>query len=86
MAEDRYPLHVVVYTEPGSVACEQVKQFLKARKIDFDEKDILQDLSAVRELRNLGHMIVPVTRVGTDVIVGFDREALEAHFGPAPSP
>jgi len=85
MEQDRYPLHVVVYTEPGSVACEQVKQFLRARHIHFDEKNISQDLSAIGELRQLGHLTVPVTRVGTEFIVGYDHDALERHFGAAPS-
>lgn len=81
MKREPYPLHVIVYTEPGCAGCEQVKKFLHARGIDFIEKDLFQDLTAVKELRELGHLTVPVTRVGTDVIVGFDREALEKRFG-----
>ncbi len=77
----KFPLQVVVYTEPGCAGCEQVKKFLRVREIGFIEKDIFQDLSAVKELRDLGHVTVPVTRVGTEVIVGFDLAALEAHFG-----
>jgi len=85
MEQDRNPLHVVVYTEPGSVACEQVKQFLRARHIDFDERDITQDPSAIGELRQIGHVTVPVTRVGTEFIIGYDQEALVRYFGAAPS-
>lgn len=85
MEHERYPIHVIVYTEPGCAGCEQVKSFLRARHIEFIEKDIFQDLTAVAELRRLGHMTVPVTRVGSDVIVGFDREALEQHFGRQPA-
>ena len=81
MKREPYPLKVIVYTEPGSAGCEQVKKFLHARGIDFIEKDIFQDLTAVSELRQLGHLTVPVTRVGNDVIVGFDLGALEEHFG-----
>lgn len=81
MAHERYPLHVVVYTQPGCAGCEQVKKFLQARDIDFIEKDILQDLTALGELRALGHVTVPVSRVGADVIVGFDLVALERRFG-----
>jgi glutaredoxin len=81
MEHERFPLRVIVYTEPGCAGCEQVKKFLRARHVQFIEKDILQDLTAVNELRRLGQVTVPVTRVGDDVIVGFDREALEQHFG-----
>jgi glutaredoxin len=85
MSHERYPLHVVVYTQPGSAGCDQVKKFLHERDIDYIEKDILQDLTALGELRQMGHQTVPVTRVGTNVIVGFDLDALEQQFGPAPS-
>jgi glutaredoxin-like protein NrdH len=85
MERERYPLKVIVYTEPGCAGCEQVKKFLHARKIDFIEKDIFQDLTAVSELRRLGHVTVPVTRVGTEVIVGFDLGALERQFGVVPA-
>jgi glutaredoxin-like protein NrdH len=85
MPTDRFPLQVVVYTEPGCAGCEQVKKFLRARKIGFIEKDILQDLTAVKDLRQLGHLTVPVTRVGADVIVGFNLEELERHFGATPA-
>jgi glutaredoxin 3 len=84
MAKNWFPLHVVVYTEPGSVRCEQVKEFLRVRDIPFVDKDITQDLTAVGELREIGHLTVPVTRVGQDVIVGYDEAALEHHFGAAP--
>jgi glutaredoxin-like protein NrdH len=86
MEHQRYPLHVVVYTEPGCAGCEQVKKFLRARHIEFIEKDIFQDPTAVNELRRLGPMTVPVTRVGNDVIVGFDLLALEQHFGRVSTP
>lgn len=85
MNHDRYPLHVVVYTEPGCAGCEQVKKFLRERKIPFIEKDIFQDMTAIKELRDLGHVTVPVTRVGSEVIVGLDLGALERRFGPAPA-
>jgi glutaredoxin len=82
MEHQRYPLHVVVYSQPGCAGCDQVKKFLQARDIDYIEKDILQDWGAVNELRAMGHVTVPVTRVGTEVIVGFDLDELERIFGP----
>ena len=53
MAHERYPLHVVVYTQPGSAGCDQVKKFLNDRDIDYIEKDILQDLTALNGWRNV---------------------------------
>jgi glutaredoxin len=84
MPKNWFPLRVVVYTEPGSPRCEKVKEFLRVRDIPFIEKDITQDPTAVGELRELGHLTVPVTRVGKDVIVGYDEAVLEHHFGAVP--
>ena len=84
MPRERFPLQVVVYTEPGCAGCDQVKKFLDEREIGYIEKDIFQDLTAVSELRKLGHVTVPVTRVGNEVIVGFDLPALERFFGATP--
>jgi glutaredoxin len=85
MEHRRYPLKVVVYSQPGCAGCEQVKKFLQARDIDYIEKDILQDWTALGELRQMGLATVPVTRVGTQVIVGFDLDELEKTFGPTPT-
>ena len=84
MRHEHFPLDVIVYTQPGSVSSDLVRKFLHARGIDFIDKDIVQDITAVQELRKLGHLTVPVTRVGKDVIVGYDEAELERHFGPAP--
>jgi hypothetical protein len=85
MRQEQFPLDVIVYTQPGSIGSDLVRKFLQARDIDFIEKDIFQDLTAVQELRDLGHLTIPVTRVGREVIVGYDEEELERHFGPAPA-
>jgi glutaredoxin len=83
MERERFPLQVVVYTQPGTVGSDQVKKFLHERDIEFIEKDIVQDWTALGELRQLvGHITVPVTRCGAEVIVGFDMDALERCFGP----
>jgi glutaredoxin len=85
MERQRYPLKVMVYSQPGCAGCEQVKKFLQARDIDYIEKDILQDWTALGELREMGLATVPVTRVGKQVIVGFDLDELEKTFGQAPA-
>jgi hypothetical protein len=84
MRHEQFPLDVIVYTQPGSVSSDLVRKFLRARGIDFIDKDIVQDVTAVQELRALGHLTVPVIRVGHDVIVGYNEAELERHFGPAP--
>lgn len=55
-----------------------MKEFLSRKGVDFTERDISRDRVAAQELIKLtGRMAVPVTVVGSEAIIGFDRERLE---------
>jgi glutaredoxin 3 len=55
-----------------------VKEFLSERKVPFTEYDVSRDQAAAQEMVNLSHQRgVPVTLIGSQTIVGFDRPALE---------
>jgi glutaredoxin len=57
--------------------CGKVKEYLSQRKIDFEDRDITKDPSAISELQKLGFMTSPVTVIGDNVIVGFDVPKLD---------
>lgn len=57
--------------------CAKVKQFLLQRKVEYTEKNIVTDETALAELEKLGYMTTPVTVVDGEVVVGFDRAKLE---------
>jgi glutaredoxin len=54
-----------------------VKEYLSQKQIDFDDRDITRDSSAITELQKLGFMTTPVTVVGDKVVVGFDVAKLD---------
>jgi glutaredoxin 3 len=55
-----------------------VKEFLSQRGIDFEERDVSRNQSYAQELmRSTGQMGVPVTIIGGQTVVGFDRGRLE---------
>jgi glutaredoxin len=58
--------------------CGKVKEYLSQRKIDFEDRDITKDPSAIAELQKLGFMTSPVTVIGDKVIIGFDVPKLDA--------
>jgi glutaredoxin-like protein NrdH len=58
--------------------CGQVKEYLSQKHIQFDDRDITKDPSAILELQKLGFMTSPVTVVDDRVIVGFDVPKLDA--------
>ena len=58
-----------------------MKEFLSQRGIEFTERDVAQDESALAELEQLGVFTTPVTVIAGQVVVGFDRLQLERLLG-----
>ena len=69
---------VLLYSQPGCPPCHAAKQFLKARQVAFEYKDVQADPAALRELAELNSRSTPTIVVGDEVMIGFDPERLEA--------
>lgn len=69
---------VVLYSQPSCPPCFAAKQFLTARKISFEYKDVQKDPIALRELIDLKSQSTPTILVGEEVMIGFDPERLES--------
>ena len=52
--------------------CGKVKEFLSQNKIEFADRNIAADETALQELEKLGYMTTPVTLIDGEVVVGFD--------------
>jgi glutaredoxin len=57
--------------------CAKVKEFLSQNKIEYTDRNIAADESALADLEKLGYMTTPVTVVDGEVVIGFDRASLE---------
>jgi glutaredoxin 3 len=57
-----------------------VKEFLSQIKIDFTDRNIAADETALAELEKLGYMTTPVTVIDGQVVVGFDRDKLQKYL------
>lgn len=57
--------------------CNQAKEYLSQRKVDFQDRDIMRDPIALGELKKLGYMTTPVIQINGEVIVGFDQEKID---------
>jgi glutaredoxin 3 len=55
--------------------CGKVKEFLSQNKVEYIERNIVADETALVELEKLGY--IPVTVIDGEVVVGFDRPKLE---------
>jgi glutaredoxin 3 len=56
--------------------CGKVKEFLSQNKIDFTDRNIAADETALKELEKLGYMTTPVTVIDGEVVIGFDAPKL----------
>ncbi|MCQ6276633.1 glutaredoxin family protein [Neobacillus sp. NPDC097160] len=68
---------VIVYSTPGCVECNYVKQMLEEEKISFEVRDVMSSVEYQQEVEKFGFMGVPVTVVGDKAIKGFNPELKE---------
>ncbi len=57
--------------------CDQAKEYLSQKGLEFQERDIAQDPGALVDLKKLGYMTTPVIVIDGSVIVGFDAEKID---------
>jgi glutaredoxin-like YruB-family protein len=74
---------IKVYTMEGCPHCAGVKDYLREKGVEFEERDVLADDQAMAEFRELGFRGTPVTLIGDVAIVGFDRERLDTTLAAA---
>jgi glutaredoxin len=58
--------------------CGKVKEFLSQNKIEFTDRNIAADETALAELETLGYLTTPVTLIDGGVVVGFDVPTLRS--------
>jgi len=68
---------VLIFTQPDCPPCFVVKTLLECMGVDFEERDISRDQSAVEELMSYGSHSTPTVVVGEEVLVGFNPERLD---------
>ena len=71
-------LKVTVYSTPSCPYCVMAKRFLNERGIKYEDVDVSADQErALEMLTKSGQMGVPVLDIGGQLIVGFNRPAIE---------
>ena len=58
--------------------CGKVKEFLSQNRIEFTDRNIAADETALKELEKLGYLTTPVTVIDGEVVVGFDAPKLRS--------
>jgi glutaredoxin 3 len=69
---------VVLFSTSTCSWCRRAKRYFKERRVPFKEINIERDQQAVRDIvRKTGQTGVPVIKIGSSWIVGFDRERID---------
>jgi len=69
---------VKVYSTPTCPWCAKVKEYLKEKKVDYEDLNVAEDDKARKVMiEKSGQMGVPVIEIGETIIVGFDKEAID---------
>ncbi|KOF56314.1 MULTISPECIES: glutaredoxin domain-containing protein [Clostridium] len=69
---------VKVYSTPTCPWCSKAKSYLKSKNIDFQDLNVQDDLKAREEMLNLSKQSgVPVINIDGNIIVGFDKPAID---------
>jgi glutaredoxin 3 len=69
---------VILFSTTTCSWCRRAKKYLKENRIPFKEINVERDPSAARDVaRKTGQTGVPVIKIGSKWIVGFDKTTIE---------
>ena len=73
---------VKLYSTPTCPYCHMAKDFLKEKKVEFEDINVATDVEGRNEMvEKTGQMGVPVILIDGEYIVGFDKDAIEDAIG-----
>ena len=71
--------NIIVYSTKTCPYCVVAKEYLKSKKIDFEDVDVGTDMTRAMEMvKKSGQQGVPVLDVNGQIIIGFNKPAIEA--------
>jgi glutaredoxin 3 len=70
---------VKIYSAPWCVYCRMAKEYLKSKKVEYEEVDVDANHEAAMELvKKTGQAGIPVLEIGDQTILGFDRMRIDS--------
>lgn len=68
---------IVLFTTTACPHCATARNYLESNGLDFEEKNVREDMDARKELIEKRILGVPTFFIDEDIIVGFNRRKLE---------
>ena len=67
-----------MFSTPTCSWCRRAKKYFRENRVSFQEVNVARDASAARDLqKKTGQTGVPVIKIGSKWIIGFDKHAIE---------
>lgn len=74
--------NIKIYTTPICPYCSRLKDYLKSKKIKFENIDVSSSQEKIQEMvKKSGQMGVPVVDIEGKIIVGFNKEEIDKELG-----
>jgi glutaredoxin-like YruB-family protein len=75
-------MKVEVYSTPTCMYCNLLKDFLKEKNVEFTEINVADDEEKRTYIvEKSGQMGVPVTLIGEEVVIGFNKDKISELLG-----
>lgn len=72
---------VIVYSTPTCPWCVRVKEYLNSKNVQFQDINVAEDRNAAMEMvQKTGQRGVPVLDINGNMIIGFDKQAIDQHL------
>jgi glutaredoxin len=59
----------IIYTQPGCPACHRGTKFLAQKGVEFEVKNVREDLDAMQEMVRIGSQVTPTTIIDGEVTI-----------------
>lgn len=67
-----------IFSQPTCPACNELKEYLKSKDVEFEDYNILADDKALEEMLHVHKVrVTPLTVIGDRKIIGFDIEKID---------
>ncbi|PIN73409.1 NrdH-redoxin [Candidatus Woesearchaeota archaeon CG10_big_fil_rev_8_21_14_0_10_45_16] len=71
-------MNIIIYTSPSDQWSAELKTFLKKKKLQFEEREVMEEHPFWGEvLQKTDQLSTPVIDIDGTIIVGFDKERIE---------
>jgi glutaredoxin-like YruB-family protein len=68
-----------IFSQPTCPACNELKEYLKNKGIEFEDYNILEDNKALEEMLHVHKVrVTPLLIIGNDRMIGFNPDELES--------